>query len=100
MDGVEAASEKADIHSDISCDIPIVSSLPVTDASPVTRLCSFIADLYERVLRKTSYEIRLWTRLFIFSLDVALGCAGLVCLAHLMGVPLATVPPGNCGGLS
>jgi hypothetical protein len=37
MDGVEAAAEKADIHSDISCDAPLVSSLPVTVASPVTR---------------------------------------------------------------
>src|SRR6267143_169781 len=41
---VEAAAEKADIHSDFPrdspCDAPLVSSLPVTVASPVTRLCS------------------------------------------------------------
>src|SRR4029077_13138467 len=45
--------------------VPLVSSLPVAVASPVTRLCSLIADLYQRVLRKASYETTLWTRLLL-----------------------------------
>src|ERR1700674_3639203 len=97
MYGVEAAAEKADIHSDIPqdvpCDAPLVSSLPVTVASPVARLCSLIADLYERVLRKASYEIRLWTRLFVLSLYVAFpGCARLMYLADVPG----TCTSGHC----
>jgi hypothetical protein len=42
--------------------------------------------LYERVLRKASYEIRLWTRLFVLSLYVAFpGCARLVYLTDVPG---------------
>src|SRR4029077_4802702 len=45
--------------------VPLVSSLPGKVASSVTRLCSLMADLYQRVLRKASYETTLWTRLLL-----------------------------------
>src|SRR5258708_19347074 len=38
-------------------------------------LCSLIAFLYQRVLRKASYETTLWTRLLLLSLRCLPGCA-------------------------
>jgi len=96
MDGVEAAAEKADIHSDTTCpacpcDASLVSSLPGIVArrlaSPVARLCSPNPFLYQRVLRKPASETRLWTRHFLSSIR----CPPRL---RLEGVPLATVPPG------
>lgn len=53
-------------------------------------------SLYKRVLPKASNEIRLWALCFS-SIEGARGDAGKCCLTS---VPLATVPPGSCGGLA
>jgi hypothetical protein len=66
MYGVEAAAEQADIHSDIPamflrCPASFVVAGHCGKSRSQTdyELCSLIADLYQRVLRKASYEIRL-----------------------------------------